>query len=261
MIKIGVYMLGNGSSLGSIIAEGSAIVAESVDGGIMLWYEGDIYGANMSFEDKAMQAAGRMFQHYPTVAKLFLEHDEVESAQLVQVGEIDQNCRFTVFRPPISPVDRINEMVSRHGFTVVAVVACEDKPSFAYTIGLDANFSHPEICIVGFHPDIMAKVLQDAAEMIMVGVEMHHGTTIGGIVVDYPVAFRRPPSETILPAIFTQALGFYGENVFRMVQMFMPDKNSLFPWEDGCREDVAQVQAQLMGICTTGLRQPGKSPS
>jgi hypothetical protein len=35
---------------------------------------------------------------------------------------------------------------------------------------------------------------------------------------------------------FGMAINFYGDDNFEVWQMVLPDKNGLFPWDDGCGE-------------------------
>jgi hypothetical protein len=79
------------------IDPGSGIVGttELHDGYLTLYYEGNRYNAvNMRrFEERIYHAAGRMFEGYPTIARMSLPVD-VAATELVAVGEIDRHYKF-----------------------------------------------------------------------------------------------------------------------------------------------------------------------
>jgi hypothetical protein len=71
----------------TVIVKGSAIVGKSLDeNGFVIYYEGNLFKAAniITFEDKAMLAAGRMEEHYPTVAKMYCQ-----SIDLINVGHFE----------------------------------------------------------------------------------------------------------------------------------------------------------------------------
>lgn len=102
--KTPIYVLGEGSSLAHLIADGSAIAMEPREDGFVLWYEGDIYKSGMAFEEKAKHAGGRMFERYPTIAKHFVNGADLSAVKLVQVGELARHkYQYT---PLVTPAAR-----------------------------------------------------------------------------------------------------------------------------------------------------------
>lgn len=82
-----------GISALSFIHKGSAIVSNGVadaEGFVTVYYEGNIYGAQniRTFEDKAVIAAGRLAERYPTVARA-----RVMIGHLTLVGDFHSNSR------------------------------------------------------------------------------------------------------------------------------------------------------------------------
>lgn len=79
----------------SSIAKGSAIVGKEYESlGYMVYYEGNLNGAEniKTFEDKAMIAAGRLEENYPTTAKMLCRKGD-----LIIVGYFDS--KNNVFTP------------------------------------------------------------------------------------------------------------------------------------------------------------------
>lgn len=94
----------------SLILKGSAIVSDGQlrDGQLLVYFEGNLYGAvNLQrFEDKMLQAAGRLVQKYPTVARCLMPVD-----QLMEVGTYDYpNQRFQAKPDTLSALNQWLEM-------------------------------------------------------------------------------------------------------------------------------------------------------
>jgi|GEM_PF-1653403 len=72
------------------IAKGSGIVADlsRPDGIVVVWYEGNIYGASNlhQFEERITCAAGRAQESYPTVAKIALSRQDYNDA-FAEIGK------------------------------------------------------------------------------------------------------------------------------------------------------------------------------
>ena len=76
------------------IAQGSAIVGKKHESdGFIIFYEGNLYHAEniKTFEDKAMLAAGRMEDNYPTVAKMLCRKED-----LILVGHFESSDKSLV---------------------------------------------------------------------------------------------------------------------------------------------------------------------
>jgi len=92
-----VYILSE-NGLGSI-APGSGIVGIPYEGGesgdLLLYFEGNLHNAinQQRLEDRIVNAAGRLFTRYPTVAMRMVTKQEADRG-LVQVGTIDREYRI-----------------------------------------------------------------------------------------------------------------------------------------------------------------------
>jgi len=84
-----------GSNLHNTLLKGSAIIVarESGDDHLLVYFEGNKYNAcNIkTFEDKCLHAAGRLIEHYPTVARTY-----VKASEVIKVGRYHYQDR--VFR-------------------------------------------------------------------------------------------------------------------------------------------------------------------
>lgn len=86
--EAGIYVPTEGSVYDGIITPGSGIVGIERNGGLLLYYEGNHYGASNMHEarERVMCAFGRLATRYPTVAMTWLTHEN--KAQFIRVGEI-----------------------------------------------------------------------------------------------------------------------------------------------------------------------------
>jgi hypothetical protein len=98
------------------IVKGSAIVGQPAQGAerVLVYYEGNLYGAEnlKAYEERVQIAAGRLTQHYPTVARSSLRKEE-----LICVGSFDTQAHLiTVDEPDLLEAwagERVETSVTR----------------------------------------------------------------------------------------------------------------------------------------------------
>jgi hypothetical protein len=132
------------------------------------------------------------------------------------------------------------------GWFVQAVMPDADgTPAFAYTIGLHENFGAAEVLMVGFDPALMHDLLNGVARLVKDGTKLEDWGRSARVVRDYDVVFRELP----LPVAREWARGAserYRPGDFRLLQMFLPDANGKFPWDDGVAEAYRRLQGVLL---------------
>lgn len=81
-----IYAIHAGSALDADIAPGSGVVGIPRDGGVLIFYEGNLHGASNlhDWRERVLCAAGRLFSHYPTVALRFVPQEQL--ADLISIG-------------------------------------------------------------------------------------------------------------------------------------------------------------------------------
>ena len=99
-MRLKLFIPSPDSTYYKVLAQGSALVgapadARFGDGNVLVYYEGNIYGAcNLeTFADKAKCAAGRLITRYPTVAQVVLPREE-----LIEVGFMEDGYSVTLVR-------------------------------------------------------------------------------------------------------------------------------------------------------------------
>lgn len=139
-------------------------------------------------------------------------------------------------------VTKVSGMIEKNRFAVIMVGGSEDTPSFAYTVGL-TNLNHPELVMVGLPPALAHQLLNDAGAMLLDGVaEYKDGDRIDHLIRDLPVVVQdlQYPDE-----LFGMCCRILGKGNFRMHQVFMPDPNGKFPWDEDCDQGSANIQTKL----------------
>lgn len=136
--------------------------------------------------------------------------------------------------------DAMEEIIAQHkanivksGFTVQAVLGDENTPPYVYTIGLTQTFKHPEIFLVGIHPQHAMGLVVDVIRMIKQGERFDQPVFAPGIIPGYEIPFRPIAEEDVLDH---SAMGLELIGPFDAVQMFYPDHAGHVPWEDECEE-------------------------
>jgi hypothetical protein len=125
----------------------------------------------------------------------------------------------------------ILEHIEKYGCHLILIEANNYLPAFVYSIGLYQRFGHPEIICFGLDTDVMAGLINYAADKIKEGevftagqeyVDFLEGSAIRFVDVD-----RR-----YYPNYVGYAGWFYNMTFdFPVLQLVWPDKALNFPWE------------------------------
>ncbi len=123
--------------------------------------------------------------------------------------------------------------VAEHGFSIMNILNSVDddggRPEFSYTIGLFANFKHPEIILFGLRK-IRAGVMSSLGKDVKSGKVFEAGKQYADIVADYECTFRRVAPDRY-PEYLGFAMWYYDYKEFPAIQCIWPDKKQMFPWQ------------------------------
>jgi hypothetical protein len=140
----------------------------------------------------------------------------------------------------------IDDMLARHkvdiaknGFSLQAVIGDASTPPYVYTIGLSQTFSHPEIFLVGMHPQEAAALIVDAISLIKQGKRFDKPVFVADIIPGFEIPFRPIAEDSVMDH---GATGLEILGPFDAVQMFYPDPEGHVPWEKEC---MSQYKGQL----------------
>jgi hypothetical protein len=106
-----------------------------------------------------------------------------------------------------------------------------ESPNFAFTIGLFANYSHPEIVVVGLDREGAGWLLTRIAEQVRDGRRFDDTLEFDSVLQNqYGCRFRTLPKKLQNDHLGT-AIWFYQGSEFPVLQVFVPDVNGKYPWE------------------------------
>jgi hypothetical protein len=110
----------------------------------------------------------------------------------------------------------------------------EDEPTFAYTVGLQRLFKHPELILVGLPHETAGGILNLIGERIRAGERFDGGSIVEGVLQnDIALRLRAVTSREAYREHVGYALWFYGGDWFPLLQCLWPDKGARYPGDDG----------------------------
>lgn len=123
--------------------------------------------------------------------------------------------------------------IRRHGWGVIEVHGTEKEPGFAYSVGLQETFGHPEIIMCGVKLETAHTVINRVGEAIRSGGrfgDMARSTDFTNL----PLVFRRVSDENVdILHVATVLRDQTGSGPVEALQAVWPDPKGLFPWDKG----------------------------
>jgi hypothetical protein len=135
------------------------------------------------------------------------------------------------------------ENIARHGRSCLGVFALADakdpvNETFIYTIG-NAQKGLPELLLVGVCNDGGALNLL-SEEMIRRGRPFDDREVVKLSGADHPVCVVEA-SNDVKDDYTCQANGYWGRDGYSVMQVVIPDRAGLFPWQAGCAKPYCKV--------------------
>lgn len=147
------------------------------------------------------------------------------------------------------PEDNADETILRnvrtHGCHVVSIP--DGNPHFTFSVGLFANYSHPELITFGLNGNSGHTIINEVRDRVAAGQRFSDGDVADDILIDgYKVCFWYVPLEAFREYLGT-AIWLYSKSPipFPCLQIIWQDRNRRFPWEDGCDPAVKADQPLL----------------
>jgi hypothetical protein len=134
--------------------------------------------------------------------------------------------------------------IEQHGWSISGVMGEGGLPSWAHTIGLWHSFDHPEIIVFGLEMELVESMLTLAATRVREGADFEAGESNDELLEQHVVEFR-DVDERWTTALMGYAVGFYDDEDFPSIQMFLPTNEGHFPWDDDFPEEISHVQPLL----------------
>jgi hypothetical protein len=134
--------------------------------------------------------------------------------------------------------------VDEFGWHVIKVLKDETGPGFGYSIGLSKTFNHPEIIIVGLKPDLIHSIINDIGESIKQGTRFPPLYFHSNLIEGFDCYFTLVKPE-FYEQYVGQALWYYGNNDFPLIQCIYPSVKGIYPWQEAWPESIKDLQPIL----------------
>lgn len=126
--------------------------------------------------------------------------------------------------------------VEQYGYSVILL------ESFAYTIGLQKTFGHPEIIVLWEDASVTHSILHNAAKIIEEGKTLSDGELVDYVLADRLVKILNISNYPFLSSHFTVLHSRFYERQPPIMQILLPDADGKFPDEVDCNSTVRDLQ-------------------
>ena len=138
----------------------------------------------------------------------------------------------------IPHAEKIEWMIETNGWALEPVEAQYDadppRPAYAYSIGLPAAVSFPDVAVFGLTPIAANGLVSLVADAARGGTEIPIGVELVGLLDNELRCYFAPiDTEASSPSWFATAASWFRGEPFEMVQLLYPDRNGFLPYEAG----------------------------
>ena len=144
--------------------------------------------------------------------------------------------------PPYTD-DALIADVEQHKWVVLKITP-EHAAEYAYSVGLQKSFGHPELVVVGLDDETMQELINDIGDAIESGKTFRDGDVSSDFLEGYDVTFRAVPAS-LHATRFAWAERYYGASGYSLLQVVYPDRNRHWPWDAGVAADFKAGQPVL----------------
>ncbi len=137
--------------------------------------------------------------------------------------------------------------VKSTGWFVIGVEEDETGPGFAYSIGLEHSYKHPEVILKGLAVDIMMSLVNDIGNKVKSGQIFKAGERSSDVFGGSDCLFVEVPASAYEDHP-VQAKNYYKGKPFRALQCLWPDKQARFPVDPACDKGMAARQSLAASI-------------
>ena len=134
--------------------------------------------------------------------------------------------------------------VEEYGWHVALIPADEERPGFAFSIGLFKTFGHPEVILFGLGIEAMHGIINGIGEGVRQGRKFTEGESASGVIEGFEVRFSVVHHDHYREYLGT-ASWFYKNADYPALQCVWPDRQGRFPWDDDFPATLRAIQPVL----------------
>lgn len=134
--------------------------------------------------------------------------------------------------------------VRRYGWHVATVSGDDAGPGFAYSVGLFRTLTHPEIIMFGLPRDWLHQHINTIGDAVRGGARFAPGDRVADVLENHECIFVAVPRPRYAAHV-GQAIAYYGNTDFPLLQCVWPDRLSRYPWDVDYPDDLREEQPVL----------------
>lgn len=134
--------------------------------------------------------------------------------------------------------------IREHGWLNTSVTSDEEGPGFSYTSGLWVNARQPEVIMFSMKREIAHDVFWDLFRDAQAGRGLKQGVRTDQVFANLP-AYVFPVAEKYYREYLGWNRWLYAGDNFPCLQIVWPDRDGVFPWQDGFDPTFAHDQPDL----------------
>ncbi|MFF4810931.1 DUF4262 domain-containing protein [Micromonospora chersina] len=162
----------------------------------------------------------------------------------------DQPCHCLLCQHPSDEATwdqrdrRIADHIRQYGWSVTGLAEDERSPGWAYSTGLWHTLRSPEVCIFGLPTNTAMTIVNVVADQVREGELLKPDERRADVLTNHDVAIR-PVHPAWYRHFFGAAVDFYQAPPLPIVQVFWPDKQGRFAWEQDAEANSRASQPLL----------------
>jgi hypothetical protein len=149
-------------------------------------------------------------------------------------------------------LDKIRWMIETQGWAIEVVAARPEtdppSPAYAYTLGVPAAVSFPEVAVFGLTPAASKGLLGLVVDARRGGTEIPVGVELVGLLDNELRCMFAPVDLHEWGGWFTTATRWYEGGDVEMVQLLYPDRNGFMPYEAGYEQRLRLAQPVIGSV-------------
>jgi hypothetical protein len=146
----------------------------------------------------------------------------------------------------MSAAEKIEWMIETNGWALESVAAQPDTdpptPAYAYSIGLPAAVSFPDVAVFGLTPVAANGLITLVADACRGGTEIPIGVEVVGLLDNDLRCIFAPVDMDEWRSLFTTGDAWYRGATPPIVQLLYPDRNGFMPYEAGFEQRLRYAQ-------------------
>ncbi len=147
---------------------------------------------------------------------------------------------------------RLIDNVEQHGCSINFIFDAKGiEPDFAYSVGFRKTAHQPEVIIFGLKREVMLSMINETLRQCQEdGLRLSEGVVISDLIEGFDCIARRVHPSQIDEGYFNSSMWFhkreFGSELSEVFQLVWPGAiNGLYPWDEGCSNDVMEQQPAL----------------